>query len=144
MKYKLFKGCLSVIFISCLFFYTGCIDECDGQEGEPTLYISFATEKRYTRVYGVGGKEKDTYDYPSTQWHVPVSIKDDSTIVVFESSTGNDTLTIRYSRTVKMESQRCGFRLFLDDFEITEPTTFTQLPDEVSYYTNELYVYIDE
>lgn len=144
MKYKLFKGCLSVIFISCLFFYSGCIDECDGQEGEPTLYISFAAEKRYTRVYGLGGKEKNTYDYPSTQWHVPVSIKDDSTIVVFESNTGNDTLTIRYSRTVKMESQRCGFRLFLDDFEIAEPTTFTRLPDEVSYYTNELYVYIDE
>ena len=144
MKYKLFKGCLSVIFISCLLFCTGCIDECDGQEGEPILYISFANARSYTRVYGLNGKEKNTYDYPSTQWNVPVSIKDDSTIVVFESNTGNDTLTIRYSRTVNLESLRCGFRLFLDDFEIIVPTSFTRLPDEVSYYPNELYVYIDE
>jgi hypothetical protein len=144
MKYKLFKGCLTVIFISCLFFCSGCIDECDGQEGEPTLYISFTNARSYTRVYGLNGKEKNTYDYPSTQWSVPISIKDDSTIVVFESGTGNDTLTIRYSRTVKMESQRCGFRLFLDHFEFVEPTTFTRLPDVVDYNTNDLYVYIDE
>lgn len=95
MKYKLFKGCLSVIFISCLFSYSGCFRECDGQEGEPTLYINFETPKSYTRVYGLNGKAKNTYDYSSTQWNVPMSIKDDSTIVVFESNSGNDTLCVR-------------------------------------------------
>ena len=144
MKYKLFKGCLNVIFISCLFFYSGCVDDCDGEEGEPNLYVSFATAKPYTRVYGLNGKEKNSSNSSNLQWTVPISIKDDSTIVVFESAAGTDTLTIHYSRTVKMESQRCGFRLFLDDFKITEPTTFTRLPNEVSYYANELYVYIDE
>jgi hypothetical protein len=146
MKYKLFRACLSVIFISCLFFYSGCINECDGEEDEPTLYINFATARNYTRVYGLYGKEKNTYDYPSSQWSVPMSIKDDSTIVVFESNSRIDTLTIHYSRTVRMESQRCGFRIFFDDFEIVEPTTFTRLPDlsDDIDYSNDLYVYIDE
>jgi hypothetical protein len=110
MKYKLFKGCLSVIFISCLFFYTGCIDECDGQEGEPTLYISFATEKRYTRVYGVGGKTTQPLLYLNP---VPVTTPLLFAIAARLKWNLNDVASDFFSMTSKLQSQPPlrGFRM---------------------------------
>ena len=144
MKYKLTRGLLSVIFISCLFTYSGCVDECE-LDSEPTVFIYFSTQKYYRSVYGLHGKEKPDNQSADYQYSVPLSIKDDSTIVIFESDVRNDTLTIHYSRTVEMQSARCGFRIYFDDFEIVKPTTFTQASVSSTLdYSQDLYVNINE
>ncbi|HEY9047489.1 MAG TPA: DUF6452 family protein [Ohtaekwangia sp.] len=144
MKYKLFRVLLSIIFISCLFTYSSCVDDCES-DSEPQLSVYFSNPHNYKTIYGLHGKKKLTAPFDSPQYiAVPMSIKEDSTIVIFEAADHTDTLTVHYSRTVKMQSVRCGFRIYFDDFAIIQPTTFTDVSVSSELYDRVLDIYIND
>ncbi len=144
MKYKLFRVLLSIICISCLFTYSGCVDDCES-DSEPNLSIHFSNSHNYKTIYGLHGKLKLRAPFDNPQWiSIPMSIKDDSTVVIFEATDKTDTLTLHYSRTVKMESVRCGFRIFFDDFAIVKPTTFTSASVSSELYNEQLDININD
>ena len=118
---------LSFSLVCCLLTYSGCYFNPCGLNKEPKLIVDFQTPKDYTQVYGLKKVIQPVPQISLNSWAIPISIIDDKTTVIFKSDSLSDTLTIHYHRQVKLESARCGFRIFIDDFQIVAPTTFQQV-----------------
>ena len=118
---------LSFSLVCCLLTYSGCYFNPCGLNKEPKLIVDFQTPKDYTQVYGLKKVIQPVPQISLNSWAIPISIIKDITTVIFKSDSLSDTLTVHYNRQFKLESQRCGFRIFLDNFQIVAPTTFQQV-----------------
>lgn len=119
--YKLGLSIFAVVFvltqISCNY--------CE-PDSEPTAEISFYYPKNFTLVYGLREDDVVTAIPPGSAgiWRIPISIAKDKTTIIFKTDNSSDTLTIAYERNVRFQSQECGMRIFFENIQITEPTSF--------------------
>lgn len=111
LKYSLF------LFI-CVFLFS-CTD-C-GDQSAPLAKIVF-TGHYYQHVKGVG--IDDSLNIELYNYRYPLSIDSDTTAYVFYDTTNFDTLIFKYRRNFIFESNKCGFIVTLDSFEVVKASHF--------------------
>lgn len=134
---------LSVVFLSYLLTFSGCYRSCFSEDRFVAV-VHFANESQYTSVYGWDGeqpgKEIQISDF-STE--VPLTRKQNKTVLIFQSDTRKDTLSIQYELTPKLQSRECGFYLDADHYQVGKPTTFSNVELQ-SPSSSQITVYIND
>jgi hypothetical protein len=107
-------------------------------------FVYFASDAQYTSVYGLDGeqpgKEIQMYDLHA---EVPLTRKQNKTVLIFKSESRSDTLSIQYELTPKLESKECGFYMKADHYQVGRPTTFSNVELQ-SPSSTQVTVYIND
>lgn len=136
---------LSVVLLSYLLAFSACDPGCNS-EAPFTAYIHLAEGSLYTSVYGLDGTRpgKEIQIYSSYQVEMPLARNQDKTVLIFQSDTRKDTLSIQYVLTPKLQSTKCGFYMDADQYKIVEPTSFSSVelgnypsPSQINVYIHD-------
>jgi len=143
MRMRIVSILLSVVFLSYLLTFSGCRRSCFSEDPF-VAFVYFANDRQYTSVYGMDG-EQPGKEIPIYDLHagLPLTRKQNKTILIFQNDTRRDTLSIQYELTPKLQSKECGFYLDVDNCQVGKPTTFSNVVLQSSS-SSQITVYIND
>ncbi len=82
------------------------------------------TMPAFRRVHAIGGNGNLADSTRRFITALPMTLVADQTTYIFQSANRTDTLTISYRRRLEFISRICGAEMRLDNFRLSQPTTF--------------------
>ncbi len=126
----------TTVIFTILLFLSACKDCEDTSEPQSLIFFQGSTYERAVGISAVGisaGKNVTFIDADE----YPLSIVSDTTTYIFYNGELTDTLSIKYNRDFIFESEKCGFTVTLNSFQLLESSSFDSVQFEIYESTNE-------